>query len=474
MQFINRKKEIEYLRESLDLSKNKLFSMSISGLRRVGKTRLVLEFLRNKDLYFFVNKNKESGNLLSEYAEILKKRGIIKELESFRNWDDFFKVIFEDVSGVVVFDEFQNFFNIDKSVFGIMQKFIDLNENKKNLFLIFTGSTVGLIKKIFSDSKEPLYGRLKRRLNLKPLPFKDCIKICNNLDINKIEEAVILHSLFGGYPKYYISIEDEGLKGAGLQEIMERFFFKDNAVLEDEILQILSLEFGKRTGIYYNILSAIANGNTRISEIASFLRKKESAITRQIDELVNYFEIVGIEAPLIHGRNLFYIKHQLMNFWFKYFFPHLSSYKRREEWVKKKIVNDINSFIGKGFEMICREVFDNVVPFEYERIGRQCGKFKGEKGKNTYEIDIVALNEKKKEILFGECKWKDKVNALEIVNELKEKSRYVDWYKEERKESFAVFAKSFSKRSKEFEGKKVFCFDLKDMEESLIKKKRKK
>ncbi len=470
MQFINREKEIEYLKESLDLAKNKLFSLSISGLRRVGKTRLVLEILKDKDLYFFVNKNKESSNLLSEYEEILKKRGIIKELELFRNWDDFFRVIFEDVNGVVVFDEFQNFLNIDKAVFGILQKFIDLNENRKNLLLIFMGSTVGLIKKIFSDSKEPLYGRLKRKLNLKPLSFEECIKMCNNVSINDIQEAVILYSLFGGYPKYYVSIEDESLKGASVLEIIERFFFQENAVMEEEIPQILSLEFGRRAGIYYSILSAISNGNTRISQIASFLRKKESAITRQMDELVNYFEIVGIESPLIRGRNLFYIKHQLMNFWFKYFYPHLSSYKRREEWIKNKIMNDLNSFVGRGFEILCRELFEKVVPFKYENIGRQWGKIpNAPKDKNQYEIDIVALNEKTKEILFCECKWREKVNALEVINELKEKSGYVDWYKDKRKESYAVFAKSFSKRIKDFEGKRVYCFDLRDIGKILAK-----
>ncbi len=467
MRFINREEEMKYLKEALDLSMNKLFSLSISGLRRVGKTRLVLEFLKDKDLYFFVNKNKESGNLLREYEEILKKKGVIKELELFRDWDDFFRVIFEEVKGIVVFDEFQNFLNIDKAIFGILQKFIDLNENRKNLLLIFTGSTVGLIKKIFSDSKEPLYGRLKRKLNLKPLFFEECLKMCNNVNINKIQDAVILYSLFGGYPKYYVSIEDESLKGAGILEIIERFFFQENAVMEEEIPQILSLEFGRRAGVYYNILSAIANGNTRISEVASFLRKKESDITRQMDELINYFEIVGVESPLIHGRNLFYIKHQLMNFWFKYFYPDISSYKRREVWVKNKIINNINSFIGRGFESICKEFFEKVAPFEYEKVGRQWGKFKGEKGKNTYEIDIVALNEKTKEILFGECKWKEKVNANSILVELSEKAGYVDWHNKDRKESYAVFAKSFSKRIKEFEGKKVYCFDLRDIEREL-------
>jgi len=48
----------------------------------------------------------------------------------------------------------------------------------------------------------------------------------------------------------------------------------------------------------------------------------------------------------------------------------------------------------------------------------------------------------------------------------------VDWHKNERKESFAVFARSFSKRISEFEGRPVHCFDLRDLERVLSPGKR--
>src|SRR3989344_5626254 len=137
MKFINRFSEINYIKETVKLSKLKLFSLSIIGLRRVGKTRLIFEILSDKDIYFFVNKNKESQSLLEEYEAILKEKKVLSELESLRNWEDYFNIIFERFKGVVAFDEFQNFINVDNSVFGILQKYIDLNENKKGLLLIF-------------------------------------------------------------------------------------------------------------------------------------------------------------------------------------------------------------------------------------------------------------------------------------------------------------------------------------------------
>ena len=71
------------------------------------------------------------------------------------------------------------------------------------------------------------------------------------------------------------------------------------------------------------------------------------------------------------------------------------------------------------------------------------------------------------EILFAECKWADGVNAEKIVKELAEKANFVDWHNEKRKESFAVFAKSFKKKIKDFEGKKVYCFGLNEIERAI-------
>jgi len=97
---------------------------------------------------------------------------------------------------------------------------------------------------------------------------------------------------------------------------------------------------------------------------------------------------------------------------------------------------DTNAYFGKRFEIVVRnELFPKL--FDFDKSGRWWHKDK--------EIDIVALNEEKKEILFAE---------------LKEKSQYVQWNNDKRKERFAIFAKSFKERD-------VHCFDLKDLKRNL-------
>ena len=153
----------------------KFFAVALFGLRRVGKTRLLLEFIKSKGLYFFINKNKTSADLLSEFQEILKKNNVLGKLEAIDSWDKFFETIIKRNTLPVVFDEFQNFGSVEHSVFGILQKNIDLNENNPGLF-IFSGSLIGLMKNLFKSSKEPLYGRIKKAIKLEPLKFESCLE----------------------------------------------------------------------------------------------------------------------------------------------------------------------------------------------------------------------------------------------------------------------------------------------------------
>jgi len=476
MRFIDRETELKTLSEIEELSKRKLWITAIYGARRVGKTRLALEFMKDKGLYFFVNRNKSSETLLLEFSELLKQRRIISELEVINSWDSFFETLVKRYRGIVVFDEFQNFTFVDKSVFGILQKNFDMNEDKP-LMMILSGSTVGLMKKIFQYRKEPLYGRVKRKIDLKPMEFPSIVEMCRELNFKAVEEAVALYSLFGGFPKYYVAIEDNGLQGKNLEKILDIFFFQKDAVLEDEVQVVLSQEFGRRSGLYYSILEAVANGNNSISEIASYLRAEKTSITRQIGELLNYFEILRLDRPLIRGKKkgLLFINHPLFHFWFKFFYKNYSLYEKRDPSFEKIVLDQLNSFIGTRFEELCRAFFiENSaaeLPFQFKKLGKQWGKIPGaEKGKNVYDIDIVALNDEEKKILFIETKWQDlsSKESKNILDELKRKASYVRWADGKRKEFYGLIAKKIDEKEKMRE-EGYLVFDLEDFDRKCSK-----
>ncbi len=470
MKFVNRDAEMGILKEAEALSKKKLYTVSISGLRRVGKTRLLTEFLKGSGLYFFVNSKKAGPDLLEEYSGILKEKGILGELEKLGNWEGFFKVLFERFSGTAVFDEFQNFEFVDQSVTGILQKNIDMHENKGGILLVFSGSLIGLLKKMFTGKKEPLYGRLKRGIRLQPLSLADARKMCIEVGITDMEEIIQLYGILGGFPLYYTKIEDENLAGKSFQEIIEFFFLKEG-LLEDEVQSILSMEFGKRSGIYYGILEAIANGNRRLSEIAGYVRKEQTKITRQLNELKNYFELVDYEEDVITGKKLYEIRHPLVTFWFRFFNRRLSDYKRRDPELIEAIKRGINLYIGRRFELACMEVLPQLqLPVKPDKIGRHWGKVKDlPKGENEYEIDAICLDRKNREALFVECKWSelDEKEVAKILEDLKEKSRFVEWQR--KKEYFGLIGKKIAgKENLRKEG--LFVWDLEDFSSALIGK----
>lgn len=435
MRFVDREAELKALSEIEALSRKKLFVVALYGLRRVGKTRLLLEFLRvigsghgsvdgtghgyGKDgLYFFVNKSKTSNDLLVEFQDILRKSKVLRELESVDSWDKFFEVLLKRKTPPIVFDEFQNFSFVEPTVFGIMQKNIDLNETKPGL-VILSGSLIGLMKNLFKNSKEPLYGRIKKGIKLEPLNLSSCLELAKELGFQK-EELIKFYCVFGGYPKYFVSMEDFELEGKSTLEIICSLLLSKGAPLEDEVNSILSQEFGGRSGVYYSILEAIANGNNTVSTIAGTMNTKPTSITRQIKELKDYFELIELERPFDGKRGMYKIKHPFMQFWFSQIYKNYSDYAARKPEFIEGLKNNLNGVYGKAFERAAKEFLKNRLGLEEAR--RQWGKIQGaKKGKNAYEIDCIG---KVGKILYAfEFKWKELPHkeALSVLKNLESK-----------------------------------------------------
>lgn len=471
MKFINRKEELAQMEEYYKLSKNRLFTVAVSGLRRVGKTTLVKEFMRNKKaLYFFVYESKTSASLLAEFAGELRKCGIITELETIETWNTFFEVIFKRCKGyVIIFDELQNFFSVDNSVFSVMQRYCD--EYKETpLNLIILGSLIGLFKKIFEDKKKPLYGRIAAKLSLEPFTLRHSLEAAKCLKYTEFEDAVKLYFLFGGFPKYYACMEQFELFNKEATEAIGYLFIQKNAPLENEVTDILKQEFGKRSSLYYSILHAIASGKTKLAEIADATHTKSSSITRHVSELENMFELIKSVMPPDNKKNRrYFISHPLILFWFKFVYDKFSEYNILDSRQMMDTVKaDINAFYGKRFEAVCREFIlelnkSKSLPLKIACINNWWGSANIEGQRQEIEIDFVADDNEEK-IMFIECKWKDNVDAAKILEELKEKSKFVKWREGTRKEHYCIIARSFAKKTDE---DNALLFDLKDIAKNL-------
>ncbi len=473
MDFINREDELNQLNQYYEYSKKKQFLVAISGLRRVGKTTLVKEFIKNKkSIYFFIYDYKTSNDLLLEFSQELKSKNIITELEKIETWNDFFKIIYSRCKNhIIVFDEFQNLYNIDKSVCSIFQKHIDENQNNPMMFIVL-GSLIGLLKKILEDKKEPLYGRINYKINLKPFTLKNSMFALKELKYKNLDNMFFVYSIFGGFPKYYSVLENTETYNADYKDIINKLFLVNNAPLENEVNDILKQEFGKRSNLYYSILFAIAQGNTKLHEIANFTKTKESSITRHLLDLEQRFDIIKAVKPIDNKKNTrYFIKHPILKFWFRFIYSKFSKYNLKlSNQMLSDITKDYNSYFGRYFEEICKDFLviknqDKKLFFTAGYIGNWWG-FKREDNQRTpIEIDLILTAEKEKKIMFVECKWRGNVSIEPILSDLKEKAKHVNWKNGKRKECYCIIAKSFKNKTKQED---LLLFDLNDLKETYL------
>lgn len=456
MKFYDREKEKELLK---NLKGD--FRIAVVGRRRVGKTRLVEEIYNKNRLTLFISAEKSEKEIINDWADEYE------EIPRFNTFKDLFEYLFTHMKDKIIFiDEIQNVMKVNKSFIFDLQRLIDKRKPK----LVVAGSLIRTMKHLIESYKSPLFGRFDIVLKLKELDFRTVWEICKDLNLD-FETTVRLYSIFGGVPKYYELIEK--MKTFDLEKFLLEMFVYYPHPLYEEVKIMLKEEFGKEHRMFFSILSAISRGNTKLSEIANFVGKEQTKITKYLYLLIKDFEFVKREVPLLKGkRGVYRINSNLIDFWFANVWRYQELLERKEEeMLATTLKGNLNAWVGKKFELIITELIKGDViklPFSAERTGKQWGRISDkQKGKDQYEIDIVALNKSTKEILFAECKWQSRVNAEKICEELAEKSKYVRWHNDERKENLAVFAKSFSRRIDEFEGRKVYCFDLKDIELAL-------
>ena len=153
------------------------------------------------------------------------------------------------------------------------------------------------------------------------------------------------------------------------------------------------------------------------------------------------------------------MKDEFFNFWFKFIFPFKSEIEiNKTNDILTKIIKEMNQYVGHGFENICRQLIWDFNSITFNKSGRWWNK--------DEEIDIVCLDEQKRESLFVECKWSSltEKKASQILEELKEKSKFVEW--ERKKEYFGLIGKKILGKEK-LRKEGFFVWDLEDIKKLM-------
>lgn len=415
MKFYDRKNELKNIQEIHNESKNTAKLTVLTGRRRVGKTSLILKaFEKESFLYFFIAKKSESL-LCEEFIEQIKEKLKVPVFGNITKFPDLFSFLMEIAKNnhfTLVIDEFQEWNSINSSVFSEMQKNWDLNKQNSKINLIVMGSVYSLMKKIFENSKEPLFGRANERIFLKPFDVEVLKNLFNEYTNSFTPKDLLAFYVFtGGIPKYVELFID---KKALTYDKMLNEIFRDNSYFISEGKNVLIEEFGKEYSTYFSILSLIASSKTSRVEIESILEKN---IGGYLDKLENEYNIIKRIKPIFSKPNSksvkYFIEDNFLNFWFRFIYKYRSTVEIGNlDYIKQIVERDFDVFSGKFLEKYFVEKLK--LSKQYSLIGNYW-----EKG-NKNEIDIIAVNDLEKKILFAEVKInKDKIS----IEKLKEKSK---------------------------------------------------
>jgi AAA+ ATPase superfamily predicted ATPase len=439
MRFHDREGELDELGRVLGLSREACHLTVISGRRRIGKTRLVEEFIRDREhLYFFVSR-KGSRLLLEEFSAIIRDR--YPRSPAFARWDDLLDHLFSLARGslVVVFDEFQNFSRADPAVFSILQKVFDANRAGGGVHLIVAGSHMSLMHRIFRDSREPLFGRATEHMVLDPLPAEAVFAMAAELGYRSGDDIFSLFSLFGGVPKYYVALEEQGLGGRPVKEVLERGFFCQFPLFGEEVPLLLVQDFGGSGHIHFSILQAVAEGFNTLTGISDRTGVKRDSLSKYLlilrDELgILEYMVPATEDPGRSKMGRYRIRDNVTDFWFGSVLSQRSLVEGgRYSEALRTALERLPGFISIKAERLARELVRRQLP--YDRVGPWWNR-RGD------EVDIVALNDKRGELLLGEVKWRTRPTGVKTLDELKLKSERIQWRKGSRTEKYLMVSRS--------------------------------
>lgn len=410
MRFYDRRQELAELNRLMRQTKGGSRMAVLTGRRRVGKTLLSLEFVKDKKhLYLFVAKKSEAllcGEFIAEIKRLFPDAPVIGDIRHFREVFQLLLQIAKEDPFTVIIDEFQEFYNINPSVYSEIQKLWDLNKVKSKLNVICVGSVYSLMHKIFEGSKEPLFNRADRLFILKPFSVRTLAGILKDYGVREPSVWFDYFLFTGGSPKYVDLLVEN--KAFTFDKILD-FVIDTHSPLLNEGRNLLIEEFGKEYGTYFSILELISAGKTGRSEIQSIL---ESDAGGYLDRLEKDYAVIEKYKPVNAKPNSktqkYGITDNFLSFWFRFVYRNRSAVETGNfEYIRDVIRRDYSTYAGRVLEQFFRALFAETG--RYNRIGSYWEK------NHQNEIDLVAMNDMKKELVIAEVKMNKNKIDLEAL-----------------------------------------------------------
>lgn len=393
------------------------------GRRRIGKTRLINKFISSHDCkcISFTAVERGEAELLSMLTESVLS-ALAPDLlgtVTFNSFEKLFDFIGKQaVKKRIIFfiDEYPYLAKQCPYIQSVLQKQIDTNWKKGKMFFIICGSLVSFMKDEVLAESAPLHGRSDLELKLRPFNY---LETADFLVPYSNEEKAICYGLTNGVAKYIEQIDTN----LSLEENIINQFYSIGGYFSDEQIKTVITNERQSPALYNSIISAVATGHTKNSEIASCVGSDD--ITYPLKVLTN----AEILEKRMSKKPYYVLNDSMLEFWFRYVnrATSLINAEKGSLYYLSEVREHIHDFMGKIFEKMAKEYLmfhagTGDFPLLTEVTDYQTSVIDEDKKQKQIEIDLLGKNAKNI-LLVGECKFKksqfDKVEYEKLMDKIK-------------------------------------------------------
>lgn len=412
--FYGRKNELEKL-ESEYLKPNSL--CSIYGSRRIGKTSLINEFIKDKKCIMFQAKEVSNKDNLKSFSYKILENFNRDDEYSYSTWEKAFDAaisFFKNEKGVIVIDEYPYLVKSYNGITSIIQDVFDNKIKNSNIMLILSGSNLSFMERELNDKQSPLYKRTTLKMKINKLPFDEAILFLQNYSN---EDKMKFLCMFGEYP-YYLSKIDNNLS---FEDNVKHLLFNENSILLDVPKLVLS-NSSREQGFYNSILLALAGKKKGLTEISTLMNEETTKVNKYIKTLIDAEIIIKKEMFNSQRQTYYYIVDPILRFYYKYLLKNIDKIEAGYGlMLYERLKKDINQFISYSFEDV------SISYMEY--LGRK-GKLNGiyypiqnliiEKSELGRSIEIDGIAKDGDSIIVIECKYTNDKRTIKDFEKMKE------------------------------------------------------
>ena len=416
--FIGRERELQSL-ETVYAKEG--FGMTvIYGRRRVGKSTLITEFIKEKKAIFYTATKVGADRNLELFAkQVLDVVDPDYSGVAFSSLENVLDILTKRTSVsdgklILVIDELPYWAEKDEALLSILQKYIDTQWLDKNLMLILCGSALSFMENKVLSEKSPVFGRRDSQIKLEAFNYRDSALFVPNYSP---EDKAVCYGVTGGVAKYLAMIDST----KSLDDNIKRLFFNTDGYLFDETKNLLTQEFADVT-LVNNIIEQVASGENTLNIIASKVKEKDATVLYSLDKLIDV-GLVEKKKCITEEKNKkktqYVLKDHMFKFWYEFIPKAISVIEmgQGELYYEKVVKPQLHAFMGSVFEEMCRYyTLEHGIQGAFGSFITEVGTWWGveqlqdDTGKwyqQATDIDVVGLSTVDNTAVIGECKFKN-------------------------------------------------------------------